>query len=118
MITDEISIPTTKEIEADGFITPPSALERTGLHRAIPVSECVYPKCEECDKYHGHYCTVPMVVSKQNYIVINDKIDDLMKRVLDLEILVYDEILGEKSQKREKNETNLTWEDYFQEEKL
>ena len=118
MITDEISIPTTTEIEADGFITPPSALERKTEKTAKPVSECVYPKCEECDKYHGHYCTVPMVVSKQNYIVINDKIDDLMKRVLDLEVLVYDEILGEKSQKREKNETNLTWEDYFQEEKL
>ena len=96
MITDEISIPTTKEIEADGFITPQSALERADLNRAKPVSECVYPKCEECDKYHGHYCTVPMVVSKQNYIIINDKIDDLMKRVLDLENLVTEEIIGSK----------------------
>lgn len=95
-----------KEIEADGFITPPSALEHTehantactGNATAQPMRECPYPKCEECDKYHGHYCTVPMVVSKQNYIVINDKIDDLMKRVLDLEILVYDEILKDKGE--------------------
>ena len=103
MITDEISIPTT-EIEADGFITPPSALEHTehantactGNATAQPMKPCLYPKCEECDKYHGHYCTVPMVVSKQIYIIINDKIDDLMKRVLDLENFVIDEIIGPK----------------------
>lgn len=99
MGVEEINIPTTKEIEADGFITPPSALEYKNRSiptstSAKPISECVYPKCEECDKYHGHYCTVPIVVSKQNYIIINDKIDDLMKRVLDLENLVIGEILG------------------------
>lgn len=100
---EEISIPTTNEIEADGFITPPSALEYK--NRAVPtstsakpVSECIYPACEECDKYHGHYCTVPMVISKQNYIVINDKLTDLMKRVLDLENLVYDELLKDKGE--------------------
>ena len=111
---DEISIPTT-EIEADGFITPQSALERADLNRAKPVSECVYPKCEECDKYHGHYCTVPMVVSKQNYIIINDKVDDLMKRVLDLENLVTDEILGltEQTKSDPNAELNYTLLDYI-----
>lgn len=98
MITDEISIPTTKEIEADGFITPPSALERTDLHRAKPVSECIYPKCEECDKYHGHYCTVPMVVSKQMWLILGDLYKKLMERVDTLENLVTDEILGDKPQ--------------------
>lgn len=96
MITDEISIPTTKEIEADGFITPQSALERTDLHRAKPVSECIYPKCEECDKYHGHYCTVPMVVSKQIYRETMERIGKIEKTIIELENLVYDKLLGDK----------------------
>ena len=96
MITDEIHIPTTKEIEADGFITPQSALERADLNRAKPVSECIYPKCEECDKYHGHYCTVPMVVSKQNYLLTEKKLQSLEARLNDLENLVTEEIIGSK----------------------
>ena len=86
------------EIEADGFITRAETLERINQGRAKPAEECMYPECEKCDKYHGHWCTVPVVVSKQNYILINDKIDDLMKRVLDLENLVYDEIWGIKNE--------------------
>lgn len=96
MITDEISIPTTKEIEADGFITPQSALERVNLNRAKPVSECVYPKCEDCDKYHGHYCTVPMVVSKQIYRETMERIGKIEKTLIELENLVYDKIMGAK----------------------
>lgn len=96
MITDEISIPTTKEIEADGFITPQSALERVNLNRAKPVSECVYPKCEDCDKYHGHYCTVPMVVSKQIYRETMERIGKIEKTLTELENLVYDKIMGAK----------------------
>lgn len=95
-ITDEISIPTTTEIEADGFITPPSALERIDLNRAKPVSECVYPKCEDCDKYHGHYCTVPMVVSKQIYRETMERIGKIEKTIIELENLVYDKLLGDK----------------------
>lgn len=101
MITDEIHIPTTKEIEADGFITPQSALEYK--NRAVPTSttakpasECVYPKCEECDKYHGHYCTVPMVVSKQIYRETMERIGKIEKTIIELENLVYDKFLGDK----------------------
>ena len=57
------------EIEADGFITP---LEQLAESRAKPMEECQYPKCEECDKYHGHYCTVPVVVSKQMLMQLED----------------------------------------------
>lgn len=96
MITDEISIPTTKEIEADGFITPPSSLERVDSDRARPADECQYPKCENCDKYHGHYCTVPMVVSKQNFLLTADLLRGLDKRVSELETLVTSEILRSK----------------------
>lgn len=95
MGVDEISIPTT-EIEADGFITPPYALERKTERTAKPISECIYPKCEECDHYHGHYCTVPMVVSKQNYLLTNEKLAIIEKRLTDLENLITDEILGDK----------------------
>ena len=105
MGVEEISIPTT-EIEADGFITPPYALERTDLNMAKPVSECVYPKCEDCDKYHAHYCTVPMVVSKQIYRETMERIGKLEKTLIELENLVTEEIIGER---------NLTWSDYFKE---
>ena len=98
-----------REIESDGFITREEDLMKsepleyiehanmcmTGNATAQPMQSCGYPKCEECGMYDRHYCTVPMVISKQNYIIIEDKITDLMKRVLDLENLVYDEILGD-----------------------
>ena len=92
---EEISIPTT-EIEADGFITPQLELERVNLNRAKPVSECVYPKCEDCDKYHGHYCTVPMVVSKQIYRETMERIGKIEKTLTELENLVYGKIMGAK----------------------
>ena len=115
MITDEIHIPTTKEIEADGFITPQSALERKDLNRAKPVSECIYPKCEDCDKYHGHYCTVPMVVSKQIYRETMGRIFYLEKRLADLERLVTDEMLGltEQTKSDPNAELNYTLLDYI-----
>ena len=91
---EEISIPTTKEIEADGFITPPSALEHKTASTAKPASECVYPKCEECDKYHGHYCTVPIVVSKQDWLSMHDWAQKTTNRICDLENLVTEQILG------------------------
>lgn len=93
MGVEEISIPTT-EIEADGFITPPSALERTDLNRAKPVSECIYPKCEECDKYHGHYCTVPMVVSKQIWRITEQRLNKLEGIVAYLDEVIAEKVLG------------------------
>lgn len=90
---DEISIPTT-EIEADGFITPPSALERKSESKAKPVSECVYPKCEECDKYHGHYCTVPMVISKQIWRITEQRLNKLEGIVAYLDEVITEKVLG------------------------
>lgn len=114
---DEAGIPA--EIEADGFITRVETLERINASKAKPMTKCIYPKCEECDKYHGHYCTVPMVISKQDYIIINDKILDLMKRVLDLENLFTDEILRSKREEPQdpESELNYTWDDYFRDAK-
>lgn len=119
---EEISIPTT-EIEADGFITPPSALEHietpnlsmTGNATAQPMRACVYPKCEDCDKYHGHYCTVPMVVSKQIYRETAGRIFYLEKRLADLERLVTDEMLGltEQTKSDPNAELNYTLLDYI-----
>lgn len=105
------------EIESDGFITRAETLERINASKAKPTEECIYPHCEKCDKYRGHYCTVPIVINKQNYIVLNDKIDDLMKRVLTLEDLVFDELLKPKHSKRNAEEkSNFTWADYFYKE--
>lgn len=95
LIIDEIGIPTT-EIEADGFITRAETLERINANKAKPISECVYPKCEECDKYHGHYCTVPVVVSKLMWIEANDRFADLSKRLNVIEEVLLNEILGDK----------------------
>lgn len=100
---EEVSIP-TREIEADGFITPPSALEHiekpntsmTGNATARPMSECLYPACENCDHYHGQYCNVPMVFSKQIYHLLREQIDFLRNRVATLEELVTEEIIGSK----------------------
>ena len=89
---DEIGIPTT-EIEADGFITRPEALERASMKRAIPAEKCIYPHCEECGKYSGGYCTVPMVVSKQIWLTTEALMVRMENRLTELENLVTDEIL-------------------------
>lgn len=88
------------EIEADGFITRDAdlfqPLERVDADKAIPVTDCLYPHCEKCDKYHGHYCTVPMVVSKQIWRLTEALIVQMENRLTGLENLVTDEILGER----------------------
>lgn len=113
---NEAGIPA--EIEADGFVTRAETLERINASKAKPISECIYPHCEKCDKYHGHYCTVPMVVSKQNWLTTEALIVRLEKRLTELENLVTDEILGSKEQTAQapKDRTNYTWADYFEEE--
>lgn len=95
------------------------ALEYKGVYTARPAEECVYPNCEECDKYHGHYCTVPMVVSKQNYRLTQDLLAQMGKRLTDLENLVTDEILRSDKGITIPSEVdlNLTWGDYLGEEK-
>ena len=112
---DEINIPT--EIEADGFITRTETLERINANKARPISECIYPKCEECDKYHGHYCTVPMVVSKQIWLTTESLIARMEKRLTELEAFVTDEILRSDSTRvvNLNDHINYTWEDYFKE---
>ena len=87
-------------------------LERVGEGRAIPVKECLYPKCEECDDYHGQYCTVPIVVSKQIYRLFEDKIASMEKMITELEKLVTDEILGDVEPIKQ-DDLNLTWDDYL-----
>ena len=72
------------------------ALERTADSKAKPAEECMYPHCEECDKYHGYYCTVPMVISKQIWRITEERLWYLNNRVDTLENLVTDEILGSK----------------------
>ena len=58
----------------------------------------MYPHCEECDKYHGHYCTVPMVISKQIWRITDERLWYLNKRIDTLENLVTEEILGSKDE--------------------
>lgn len=107
------------EIEQDGFITRPETLERINASKAKPAKECAYPDCENCDRYHGHYCTVPMVVSKQIWRLTEDLIVRMEKRLTELENLVTDEILRSDKGVTKPTEVdlNLTWSDYLGEEK-
>ncbi len=77
---------TNPDIEADGFITP---LEQLSGSKAKPATKCVYPKCEECDHYHGKYCTVPMVVSKQQWLAVAEMLESHMNRLRKLESDVF-----------------------------
>ena len=85
---------TNIEIEADGFVTRAETLERINQGRAKPAEECMYPECEKCDKYHGHYCTVPMVVSKQIWRMAEERLWYLNNRLDTIEELVTAKILG------------------------
>ena len=107
------------EIEQDGFVTRPETLERINASKARPAKECAYPYCENCDNYHGHYCTVPMVVSKQIWRLTEDLIVRMEKRLTELESLVTDEILRSKEVRKMAlhDDVNLTWADYLGEEK-
>lgn len=75
---------------------PITALEQTDKTTAKPIEDCLYPHCEECDKYHGHYCTVPIAVSKQNFRITADLLNGLDKRISELENIVTEEILRSK----------------------
>ena len=73
---------------------PITALEKAYEGKARPIGTCPFPKCESCDKYHGQWCTVPIVISKQIFRLTQDKLYIMDKRLTDLENLVTDEILG------------------------
>lgn len=69
------------EIEEDGFITNPEYMV------AKPSRECVFPKCEECESYadfNGEmHCTVPMVISKQDWLMWSDTVDKIKDKLDD-----------------------------------
>lgn len=93
-----------REIEQDGFITDEiyiqetKPLERVDMDRAIPSKECKYPKCEECRDYRNGYCNVPMVITKQMYLMIDDMERGLARDVNELREMVTDIILGKKTE--------------------
>lgn len=66
----------------------------TGNATAKPAEECMYPRCEDCVNYHGHYCTVPMVVSKQIWRMTEERLWYLNNRLDTIEELVTAKILG------------------------
>lgn len=91
-------------IEADGFITREAdlkPLERVTDNTANPTTECLYPQCEKCSRYIGlggvYYCTVPMVVNKQIWLVTASKIRMLERCLAELQTTVFDHILGDDS---------------------
>ena len=88
---DEVGIPT-------GILehTDTANMAMTGNATAKPMEECKYPRCEECAYYVAHYCTVPMVVSKQIYRFAQEKMREMDARLTELETLVTDEILRSK----------------------
>lgn len=92
-----------REIEQDGFITDEiyiqetKPLERVDMDRAIPAKGCKYPKCEECRDYRNGYCTVPIVVTKQMWLMSDDRERELRREISDLKEMVADTVLGEKS---------------------
>ena len=79
--------------KADLEVRTLAVLERVSQSRATPIEDCGYPKCEECDKYHGHYCTVPIVVSKQIFRQTDERLRKLEYELTELKALVTDEIL-------------------------
>lgn len=89
---NEISI----EPEDDGFVThetdiSPSEvehignLERISAKKAKPAGHCQFPKCEGCNDYVSYkgqnYCTVPMVISKQTWLLTEDIITKMQKQI-------------------------------------
>ena len=95
---------------------PTDALERTSQGKAKPIEECIYPRCDECDKYHGHYCTVPMVVSKQIYLIFAEKMHKMDEQLNWIEKCVTAQILGAQEPDAELtrcDEVNITWDEYL-----
>ena len=90
--------------KADFEVRTLAVLERVSQSRATPERQCDYPECEKCDYYHAHYCTVPIVVSKQIFRMTEEKIYSLEKKLAELEALVVDSIL-------KSNDEQMTWDE-------
>lgn len=102
---DEVSIPSVDALEYTQSVFSTARLSKG----------CIYPNCEKCGYYREHYCTVPMVVSKQIYLFVSDKIASMEKNISELETLVTDEILRSKEVRKHAlhEDVNYTWADYF-----
>lgn len=89
------------DIEDDGFITPDWAMEQKTEDTAVPIRECRYPRCEECKDYVSRdgrwYCTVPMVISKQTWLLTTELILGFERRLCAVEELVEDDVLSAKN---------------------
>ena len=102
--------------KADFEVRTLAVLERVSQNRATPERDCDYPECEKCDYYHAHYCTVPIVVSKQIFRLTEEKLHKLENELTELKNIVTEEIIGSKKKPIPHEETNLTWADYFGED--
>lgn len=69
-------------------------LEQTENETANFISPCPYPQCEMCNKFSKGVCTTPIVITKQNWHILTEKIDALEKLATETEKALYDEILG------------------------
>lgn len=102
-----------EEPEEDGFVTREADLRSTPsleyygrplnvLQEAHPSRECRYPRCEECGSYTAwqgeRYCTVPMVVSKQLWLMTADTLRRIDKNLAELENVVYSEKMGDRNE--------------------
>lgn len=67
-------------------------LEQVGDDEARGIKPCIYPNCEECEEYvkneDGAFCTVPIVVSKQMYHLMNAEILRIRGQIYDVEHLL------------------------------
>jgi len=64
--------------------------------KATPSTECLFPKCEQCEHYvtldEKSFCNVPMVISKQEMILTKSLMVGMQKKIADLEEVVYKDI--------------------------
>ena len=69
-------------------------LEQTGDNTAKEMTDCNYPCCEECEHFTSQTCDIPIVLSKENWHILTEKIARLEKLTEEIEKSLYDEILG------------------------
>lgn len=74
-------------------------LEQTEKETANYFTPCPYPMCEKCKEFRKNVCTVPIIITKQNWHILTEKIAALEKLATETEKALYDEILGAKRPK-------------------